>query len=254
MCGPTSLQSGRDLAGERAVGRLQEPAAEDDLHRLLRQLEAGERGPGESDDLVGEARDDRCGNGVVGRLGEDEPRQLDHPAPRDLLVVDRLRQLERARKAEVGRDGVLEARPRAAPVLAPGRRRDRRHADVVAATPVARDLAERGEADLAAVGRDADAVDPGAADDGDAPAALGAGAEDGEGVVADGDTVGPAALADDRVQRILLGREVDAGHAQDADLGDRPVRDVEARLLDRLVEQPLEHVEAARQDRGGAAS
>ena len=99
--------------------------------------------------------------------------------------MDRLGQLERAGKAEVGRDGALEARPRAAPVLAPGRSRDRGHADVVAATPVACDLAERGEAGLAAVGRDTDAVDPGAADDGDAPAALGAGAEHGERVVAD---------------------------------------------------------------------
>ena len=137
MCGPTRPQPGRDLAGERAVGRLQEPAAEHDLDRLLRQVEAGQRGAGESDDLVGEARDDGCGNRVVGRLGEDEPRQLDHPASRDLLVVDRLRQLERARKAEMGRNGALEARPRAAPVLAPGRRGHRRHADVVAAAPVA---------------------------------------------------------------------------------------------------------------------
>ena len=147
-----------------------------------------------------------------------------------------------------------KARPWAATVLASRGRRDRGHPDVVATTPVTGDLAERGEANLAAVGRDADAVDSGAADDGDAPAALGAGAEDGKGVVADGGPARPATLADDRMQSVLLGREVDAGHAQDGHLGNRPVRAVEPGLLDRLVDEPLEHVEAPGERQGGAGS
>ena len=74
-------------------------------------------------------------------------------------------------------------------------------------------VAERGEAHVAAVGRDADAVDPGAADDRDSPAALGARPQDGERVVADAGRVGPAALLDSVLQLLLLGGEVDARHA-----------------------------------------
>ena len=86
---------------------------------------------------------------------------------------------------EVRRHGALERGPRPAAVLAARRRRQRGEPDVVAAAPVAGDRAERGEAHVAAVGADADAVDARAAHDRDAPAALGAGAQDRERVVAD---------------------------------------------------------------------
>ena len=246
MCGPTSRRPRRDLAGERAVGRLQEPAAEDDLHRLLRQVEAGERRPGESDDLVGKARDDRRGNGVVGSLGEDEPRQLDHPAPRDLLLWIASASssgLERPKWAGTERSRLVLG-PRPSSLRAA--RRDRRHADVIAAAPVACDLAERGEADLAAVGRDADAVDPGAADDGDAPAALGAGAQNGERVVADGTgSAQPRSLTTACSASSSAGKSTPAMRS-DADLGDGPAR-ASSPPAHRLVEEPLEHVEAPRE-------
>src|SRR5437867_3665603 len=67
--------------------------------------------------------------------------------------------------------------------------------DVVAAAPVAADLAEREEPDVLPAWRHADAVDAGPADDGDAPAALAAGAQQGERVVSDEDAVGPAERA-----------------------------------------------------------
>src|SRR5436309_32605 len=79
----------------------------------------------------------------------------------------------RRREVEVRRHGVLEAGLRAAAVLTAGRRPDGRPPDVEAAAPVAADVAERREAGLAAVRRHAGAVDPGAADDGDAPAGVG---------------------------------------------------------------------------------
>ena len=136
---------------------------------------------------------------------------------------------------------------RAAPVLASRSRRDGGDPDVVAATPVARDLSERRETDVAAVRCDTDTVDPSATDDCDAPATLRAGPENGKRVVPDRNPIRPPPLADDRVQRILLGREVDSRHAEDAELGDRLVPAIQARLLGRVVEEPLEHVEAAGQ-------
>ena len=95
--------------------------------------------------------------------------------------------------AEVRRDEPLEARLRAAPVLAARRRGQRGEADVAAAAPVAGDLAERREARVASVRRDPDAVDAGTAGDCHAPAALRPGAEHGEGVVANRHAAGPAA-------------------------------------------------------------
>jgi hypothetical protein len=70
-----------------------------------------------------------------------------------------------------------------------------------------------------AVGRDSDAVDPGAAHDGHAPAALGSGPQDGEGVVVDEGALRPAARLDRLAQLLLVAREVDAGHVQLRDLG-----------------------------------
>ena len=131
----------------------------------------------------------------------------------------------------------------------------RGEADVVAAAPVAGDRAERGEARVPAVGRDADAVDPGAADDRDAPAALGPGAQDGEGVVADERPRSPSRARSTRLaQLVLLGREVDAGEQELRDLGDRSVAESAAPARARLGEEAVEHVERSRRGRGGAAS
>ena len=128
--------------------------------------------------------------------------------------VHGLRELEWSREPEVRRHELLERRSRPAPVLAARRRPHGCRADVLAAAPVAADVAERGKARLASVGREAEAVDAGAADDGDAPAAVGAGAEHGERVVRDLDAVGPAALLRARLHVAHLRGEVDAGEQQ----------------------------------------
>ena len=124
--------------------------------------------------------------------------------------MDRLRELARRLEAEVRRNGVLEGCARAATVLAARRGEHRGQPQVVAAAPVARDLSKGGETRMSSVGRDTDAVDPGAARDRDAPASLGARAQDGEGVVADVDAASPAARLDGLAHRVLLGREVNA--------------------------------------------
>src|SRR5690349_16446794 len=99
--------------------------------------------------------------------------------------MDVLRQLRGRAQAEVARHRLLEGRARPATILAPRRGPDPGKPDVVTAAPVAGDRTERREARVAAVRRDAEAVDAGAADDRDAPAALRPRAQDGEGVVSD---------------------------------------------------------------------
>src|SRR5207247_9844165 len=131
----------------------------------------------------GDRRRDRVALG----LGEHDGRQLDDAALDDAPHMELLRERRWRRLAEVRRHRLLQCRPLAAAVLAAGRGGDRLDADVVATAPVARDPAERREASLPSVRGDADAVDARAADDADPPAARGAGAEDGEGIVADAD-------------------------------------------------------------------
>ena len=109
-----------------------------------------------------------------------------------------------------------------AAVLAAGRSGDRGEADGAGAVhAVAADRAERGEARLAAVRRDADAVHPGAAGHGDAPAALASRPQDGEGVVADDDLGGPAAPLGLGSVGLLLVREVEPGEEEDGEVGRR---------------------------------
>ncbi len=115
---------------------------------------------------------------------------------------------------EVRRHELLERRSRTAPVLTARRRPHGGGADVLAAAPVAADVAERGKACLASIGCKAEAVDAGAADDGDAPAAVRAGAEHCERVVRDLDAVGPSAFLRARLHVAHLRREVDAGEQQ----------------------------------------
>src|SRR4029079_16806104 len=116
-----------------------------------------------------------------------------------------------------------EARVRAAPVLASRGGCDCREADVVPASPVPRDRTEGGKARMPAVRVDADAVDPGAADDRDAPAPLRTRAEHCEGVVPDMHVAGPASCGDCLLERMFLGGEVDAGDQQLGEVGDRTV-------------------------------
>jgi hypothetical protein len=64
---------------------------------------------------------------------------------------------------------------------------------------------------MSPVWRHSDAVEPGSADDADAPAALAAGAKDCEGVIVDDRVGGPAATTRLAVSVFYLDREVDPG-------------------------------------------
>src|SRR5581483_8275622 len=234
-----------DGVEQPAVAALEQTAAEQHLDRLLHQLQTFQRRPGERDDLVGEAVDDRRGDRILSGLREHERRQLEYTPLRDQLAVHRLGELLRRAQAEVARDEPLEARLRAAPVLAPGRGEDGGEADVAPAAPVAGDRAERRKPRVAPVRRDADAVDARTAYDGDAPSLLGARAQDGEGVVLDERPRGPAAGVDQLLQMLLLRREVDAGEQDRGDLGHRQLGVRQARVRDRALEELLEQGEAA---------
>src|SRR5581483_8761824 len=217
-----ALEALVDRREQQLVPRLQQAAAENDVRRLRHRRDPLERDPYEGDDLAGEPANDALRDDVARGLGEHDRRELDEAALRDGAGVDGLGKLERRRDAEVLGDELLEGRLRPAPVLRPGRGPDGGEPDVLSPAPVAGDLAERGEAGLPAVRAEAEAVDPRAAHDRDAPAAVGARPQHGKGVVRDLDALGPPALLRAGLQRLHLGREVDAGEQQ---LGvvDRPV-------------------------------
>src|SRR5438034_934761 len=96
---PSSISS-RPASMRSAVDALDEPASQQNLDRLARELEAGERDPCESRDLGGEAVDDLARDRVPGRLREHDRRELDDPALLDPLAVDRLRELVRQLEPE----------------------------------------------------------------------------------------------------------------------------------------------------------
>ena len=73
-----------------------------------------------------------------------------------------------------------------------------------------------------------------------------AGPQDGERVVGDRGRLGPAQSCDPLLEHLFLGGEVDPGHAEARDGGDRrAVRVGDARLLNGLPEEALEHLDAA---------
>src|SRR4029079_4718703 len=113
------------------------------------------------------------------------------PTARDRAGMHGVRELEGRDEPEVRGDEQLERRLRPAAVLRPRRRPAAFEPEALAASPVAGDVAEGGEPRLAPVRAEPEAVDACAADDGDAPAAVGAGAQDGERVVRDLDALCP---------------------------------------------------------------
>ncbi len=159
--------------------------------------------------------------------------------------MDGLRQLARRLEPEVRGHGVLEARAGAAAVLAARGCEHGGPAQVVSPTPVPGDLAECRKPCVPAVRRDTDAVDAGAARDGDSPATLRAGAQDGKRVVADVHATRPSALLDGLAHGVLLCRKVDAGEQQRRDVGDLTAVVAEPGVVDRVGQQPIEHGDAA---------
>ena len=94
---------------------------------------------------------------------------------------------------------------------------------------------------MPSVGGHADAVDARAAHDGDAPAALGPGAEDGEGVVPDEDLLDPAAGRDGSAELVLLARKVDARHQERCDVRDLSI----GRPAEGFFDQPGDGLDGA---------
>ena len=177
---PTAASPASIARQQARVARTQQASAEHDLDCLALELEA-RRSPS------ARARPPRR---PAGRRSRPRPRRA--PPPRRRRAPARSSRRCAIRPAWISSASSLgESKPKwaghsalQASSAARGRPRCARpptrrlEADVVTAAPVARDRAERGEAHLPTVGRDPDAVDPGAAHDGDAPAALGAGAQD----------------------------------------------------------------------------
>src|SRR5439155_19823788 len=106
---------------------------------------------------------------------------------------------------------LLEARSWASTVLAPSSGRDSGQADVVAAAPIPRDLAEGREPRLTPVGRNTEAVDPGPADDRHSPTTLGPGAQDGIRVVADRNPFRQPTVGHGSLNFFFRSRDVDSG-------------------------------------------
>src|SRR4029077_11526242 len=134
---------------------------------------------------AGEPVADPCGDRVAGSSPEDNGCELDDPGSRDRAHMDLARELHRRAQAEVSRHELLELGGGSSAVLASCCGVEPCLAHVVPAAPVARRRAESREAHVPPVRRHADAVDTGAACDGNPPTALGPGAKNGEGVVGD---------------------------------------------------------------------
>src|SRR5262249_13692477 len=155
--------------------------------------------------FVRQAADDARGDRILIAGGEHDRSELEEPSARNLSQVHRARNLERVRQSEVGRDRGLQTRSGPAAVGTARGGGERRETDVAAATPVAADRPQGEKPDLASVGTEAQAVDAGAADNGDPPAAVGAGAKQGERVVVDHELAAPRQSLDLRAEaRTLL--------------------------------------------------
>ncbi len=100
---------------------------------------------------------------------------------------------------------------RLAPIGTAIGRAERGEPDVMTATPVAGDRAERREADGAPVRGDADRVDAAAADDRDTPPAVRTGAQQRQRVVLDDQARRPAQRAERRLERIDLLVQIGSG-------------------------------------------
>src|SRR5205807_1248943 len=129
---------------------------------------------------------------------------------------DRERHPRRAVVREVQGDRSRQGRLGSAAVLRADRSAERGKAEIAAPAPVAGDRPERREAGAAPVRGEPDRVDSGATDDGYPEAAVAAGAQHGEGVVADLQPVGPVAPLQAVAQLALLALEVGPGDEDDS--------------------------------------
>ncbi len=169
--------------------------------------------------LIGQAVNDPAGDLVpVGRRAEDDGRELLEAPQAHLPVVHRAGDVDRSPLAEGSRHDDGKRGRRAATVARANRGRQSLLAEAVSPAPVTRQVADPGEARLSAVRADPHRVHAGAADDHHAPSRGCAGAQGGEGIVADLHT-GCQRLRIDRVpQQANVPWKVRAGETEAADL------------------------------------
>src|SRR6266540_4675365 len=237
---------GADTVQEDRIVALEQTTAEDDVGVPVGEPEAADRRGHHGDDLLHLPPDDLRG-GPVASLGgrEHQRRQLQHPLLIDPPEVDRLHYGERRGQPEVPGYQPLQCRPRPAAVLAAQRGADSGHTDQVAASPVARERTEGGEARLGAVRRDAGAVHAGPDHHGNPPGALGPRTQHSEDVVAQEVLARPPAPGDLRRKDRVVGREVEAGQAPDPELGEWAVGGVPARVAIGRSDHRLERLHRA---------
>ena len=170
-------------------------------------------------DLLGLPFHQAPGHRVAGRGGlEEHDRQPDQVVFPELAQVEGDRHLVHGRQPEKRGDRRAQRGRLAPAVLGPRRPPHDLPAEPDAAAPVTGEGAEGEESRGLPVRRHADAVDAGAAGDGDAPRALAfaggqAGPEHGEGVVGDRRRQGPALCLDRGGQLSFLLGQVGAGQA-----------------------------------------
>ena len=113
------VDTGRHTGVEGGVGRLEDPTAEDDLDRLVLQVEPDDGGPDERGDLVGQDVGRLAGGRVAFGGGvEEDPGQLEQPVVGERAGVDAGRAPLRRRACRAA-----PAPARARWLLRPGRRR-----------------------------------------------------------------------------------------------------------------------------------
>ena len=142
--------------------------------------------------------------------------------PRNSALVDGKRDVEWPAKAEERGHHRLQRGPRAASFLGRYGCAEGEGSGRPSATAIAGEVAQACEARDAPIRRPADRVDPGAADDRDAPALGRAGAENRLSVVTDVETVDQSQLPDRRAKAPDVGRAVGTGQAEGSEPRDRP--------------------------------
>ena len=191
--------------------RPDQAAAQHHVRGRVGELEPLHGDGGERDHLVGQAADDLGRDRILLGRREHDARQLAEPVTGQRLQMDGAGDVERLAEPVVGGNGGLEDRPGPAAVGAARGRHQRREPDVVATAPVTGDPAQGREPGLAAVRGESDAVDAAAAHDGDAPAAVGARAQERQGVVVDDEPLAPLQGFDGGAQRGELLGQIGAG-------------------------------------------
>ena len=211
------------------VVRLEDPPAQDHLHRLVRDTESGGGGNDEGDHLVGQEVGRLARRWVtLGRGREQDGGELKESPVPEVPGVDGVQHGLRIGQVEVPRHACAQQCRSASPVRgAEGQPQGTDAQPCATRCEVTGEFGQGGEADRRSIRPNTGTVHPGAAHDPDAPGHGRPGPRDGEGVVAEEIRPGPAAEGDGRSQSLLVHGKVDPGQAVHAEVaeGERWVGD-----------------------------